>query len=150
MLNAQPTLFLLDAIETAIAGLATGTPPSVWKVGLFTGTPTLSEDTVLSDLTEPAFTGYARVAMTPGTIRRDAAGNVILPLGKASFQPTADPVGTITVTGVFVVIDTDLIVAEFLDAPWLVVNTGSAIDIIEEIYVTNGSYYGGVCTTCRS
>lgn len=148
-LNMQPTQFLLDAIEAAIAALAVA-PTTDWKLGLFTNTPTLTLDTVLADLTEPVYTGYARGQLTPGTVRQDGAGNVVLPLGKASFQPTVDPVSTITVNGVFLMCGTDLIGAEFLDAPWIITSTGSALDVIEEVYVSNARMYGGVCTTCRT
>lgn len=146
MLKGQPTLALLNAIEAAIAAIPVG--PATYELVLFTGNPTLTENTVLSDLTQPTYTGYASVPLTAGTVRRDGAGNVILPLGTATFQPTADPPSTITVTGVGIITGTTLYLAEYLDVPWVITSDLDALDVVVEWVVTNGAYYGAVCTVC--
>jgi hypothetical protein len=147
MLAAVPTkATFLDAIATAIETLGT----TDLKIGLFTGSPTLSPDTVLADLTQPTFTEYALVAATIGTRRSDANGDIILPLGLATFQPTGGTSLPQTVTGVFVqaAASPKLWLAEVLDTPWIVQDTGSALDVVFEIYIPGGEVWGGVCTTC--
>ncbi len=149
MLAAQPTTAVLDVLADAFEAAAT----TDLKMGLFTGDPTLTFATVLANLTPPAFTGYAQVAMTIGARRGNANGDIIIPLGMASFQPTAPVSPTETVTGAFILLDDTpdvLYFAEMLDTPWVVVDEGSALDVIWEVYIKADPVYGGVCTTCST
>jgi hypothetical protein len=137
---------MLDTIATALAtSLATA------KLGLWTNTPTLSSSTLLADLTEPTFTGYAQVSLTTGARRSDAAGDQIIPMGTATFQPTATPTPAQTVKGVMLVAGTPsavLWMAEYLDNPYTFAATTDALDIIYDVYVRAGTNWGGICTTC--
>jgi len=147
MLAATPTTVFLDVIADAIEAAAADDI----NIGLFTGAPTLSPATVLGDLTAPTFTGYAVVNVPFGTRRGNANGDIILPLPAASFQPTNTTNLPQTVTGVYLGAEgtpDTLWMAELLEEPWEVVSSGSALDVIMEIYVKADPNYGGYCTVC--
>jgi len=148
MLAATPTTPFLDVIADAIVAAA----PDDVNVGLFTGNPTLSPSTVLGDLTPPTFTGYAKVNVAFGTRRSNANGDLILPIPAASFQPSNNTDLPQTVTGISIDMEDAggdvLWLAELLEEPWEVVTSGSALDVICEIYVRADPQYGGYCTTC--
>jgi len=148
-LAATPTTQFLDRLATALeTAYATNL-----KVGLFIGSPTLGPDLVLADLTEPGFTGYARAAVTLGTRRGNANGDIILPIASVTFQPTVDPVSEIIVTGWFLAEGASPTIpelAEYLDVPWVVDSTINALDINEEIYIRADPNYGGYCSTCTT
>jgi len=149
MLAATPTTAFLDVIADALeAALA-----SDMNFGLFTGTPTLQPSMVIGDLPAPTFTGYAKVNVAAGTRRGNANGDIIIPFPAVTFQPTNTTDLPQTVTGSYAEAEgtpDTLWLAEFLDEPWEVVDTGSALDIIWEIYVRADSVYGGICTTCST
>ena len=148
-LAATPTHQFLDRLATALeTAYATNL-----KVGLFIGSPTLGPDLTIADLTEPGFTGYARQAATVGTRRGNANGDIILPLGTQTFQPSADPASEIIVTGWFLAEGTTPTIpemAEYLDVPWVVDSTLNALDINEELYIRADPNYGGYCSTCTT
>lgn len=148
-LAATPSTGFLDRLATALeTAYATNL-----KVGLFTGTPTLGPDMLLSDFVEPVFTGYARAAVSLGTRRGNANGDIILPIASQTFQPTADPATPQVVTGWFLAegaSPTTPELAEFLDEPYTFASTADAMDIIEEIYIKADPVYGGYCTVCTS
>lgn len=155
MLSAQPSAAFLDILATAVEDAITGA--TAVHVGLFTAVAggTITEDTVLADLTLPTFAGYAPlVVAAAGSRRSDAAGDIILPMGTATFQPSGAVSPNQTAIGVYVSADTDLWLAElFTDADgnpvtFTFAEATDALDVIEEIYVRNGTIYGGICTTC--
>jgi len=151
MLSASPSALFQGVIADAIEADAAADI----NIGVFTGTPTLTPATLLADLTAlaPAYTGYAIVNNPFGTRRSNANGDIILPVGAATFQPTNDTGLPLTVTGSYLGREGTpdvLWLAEFLDEPWEVVNSGSALDIIWEVYVKADSIYGGICTTCST
>jgi len=145
---ANPTSTFLDILATAIETAGA----SNLKVGLFTGSPTLGPDTVLSDLTEPTYTGYARQTVTIGTRRGNANGDIILPLDPLTFAPTADVSPAQTITGYFICQGASpaLWLAELLDQPWTVTSALDFLTLILEILVSADPVYGGVCTVCSS
>jgi len=145
-LAAQPSAVFLDDVADAIEA-ALDDP----VCGLFTSPDALQPTTVYADLVQPTYTGYSRVAMTVGTRRYNANGDQIIPLGMASFQPTANPAEPITVVGSFIGNTTAtpvLELSELLDEPWVVTDTGSALDVVWEIYVKADPNWGGICTSC--
>lgn len=147
MLSMQPTLFFVDLVADAIEAAITG--GTVKVAGLFTNDPsTLNKDTVLADLTEPTFTGYARVAVAVGTRRTNVNGDQISPLGKQTFQPTATPASPQTVNGWFLEVDGDLYGWDAFTSPFTFTTTGDALDVISEIITRCDTIWGGVCTTC--
>lgn len=151
MLSASPTTIFLEVIADAIEADAAADI----NIGLFTGAPTLTPATTLATLVAlaPGFTGYAIVNNPFGARRGNANGDVILPVGAATFQPSDDTNLPITVTGSYLGREGSpdvLWLAEFLDEPWEVVSAGSALDVIWEIYVKADSIYGGICTTCST
>lgn len=151
MLAAVPSATFLDVVADAIVA---GAPDDV-NVGLFTGAPTLTPSTVLATLTAlaPTYTGYAVVNAAFGTRRGNANGDIILPIPAATFQPSDNTNLPQTVTGVYVSMEgtPDLLwMSELLDEPWEVVSSGSALDVIMEVYVKADENWGGVCTTCAT
>jgi hypothetical protein len=150
MLSGQPTFAFLDAIATAIETLFGS--PAVMKVGLFTGAPTLDTTTTLSALVAlaPGFTGYAAATVTAHTRRSNGNVDQIIPMGTASFQPTAPVVSPVIVTGVYLADATDLYLAELLTddngvaSPFAFNSEGDALDVIYEVFVRNATIYGGV------
>lgn len=149
MLSGNPTTDFLDILATAIETAGA----SDLFVGLFTGSPTLGPDTVLADLPVPAYTGYARAAVTLGTRRGNANGDIIIPIAAVTFQPTNDTGLPITVTGWYLAQGAGtptLWMAELLDEPWEVQSSLSALDINEELYIRSDPNYGGYCSTCST
>ena len=151
MLAAQMSDYALAQIEAA---LRTAPLPSM-KMGLFTGNPSLTNATVLADLTAlaPTFTGYALATIALGSVRRDALGNYIDPFAAATFQPTAPSVGLpVQLTGYFVQVTVTAVdhlwAAEFLDAPVTLTDEFSALTITYELFIKNLRSWGGVCSVC--
>lgn len=148
-LAAQPSHTFLDILATA---LETAGATNL-KIGLFTNSPSLTPTLLLSGLTEPVYTTYARQAGTIGSRRSNANGDIILPIGSVTFQPTADPASPITVNGYFLTqgsSPTAPWLTEYFDTPWIIENAGSALDLILEIYIRADPDYGGVCTVCTT
>jgi len=151
MLAAVPSSIFLDVVADAIEADAADDI----NIGLFTGAPTLSPATTLATLVAlaPTFTGYAVVNVPFSARRGNANGDIILPLPAASFQPS-DNVGLpITVTGFYIGREGTpdvLWLSEMLDEEWEVTSSGSALDVISEIYVKADENWGGICTTCST
>lgn len=61
--NKLLSRLLKNAITSVTSGDFAGVLVGA-KVGLFTGSPTIGQDTVLADLTEPTYPGYAKQAIT--------------------------------------------------------------------------------------
>jgi len=149
MLSAYPTAAFLDILADAITTEA-GTD---LVAGLFTNEPDLGPGTLIRDLDAPTYTGYALVPLTVGTRRGNANGDIIIPLGTATFQPTNNTNLPQTVKGVYLALDGTpdvLWLAEMLDTPYQFLTSASALDIILEIYVRADQLYGMVCTTCEA
>jgi len=98
MLSAFPTDAFLDILATAVE--TEGAADLV--AGLFTGEPELGPGTVLADLDQPTYTGYAAQAVTIGSRRENGNGDIILPLGTMTFQPTNNTALPQTATGVWI------------------------------------------------
>lgn len=80
---------------TAVAGKLNGV-----KIGLYTNNVTWNKNTVLTDVTECTFTGYAKVAVTWTTPFRATDGTYRVSSGLNVFQPTA--ASTETAVGYFI------------------------------------------------
>lgn len=141
------------AAHAAIPITFEGPPPiTSLLVGLFTNTPALSPDTVLADLVEPTYTGYARVPVAIGSRRSNSNEDVIEPVGSASFQPTDDVGLPQTANGVFlagtiggVVV---LLLFENFDAAFNFNTHLNGLTINLDLFFRNGPYWGGICSTC--
>lgn len=151
MLAAQMSDKALDLIVGYVLAGALATP----NMGLFTGAPALSASTVLADLAalEPTFTGYARTAITPGALRRNANNDYIIPYSAPTFQPSAPTVGLpVTVTGYFVEIVISTVhylwAAELFDSSYTFVDPLSALSPTYDFYIPNQRVYGGACSVC--
>jgi hypothetical protein len=151
--NAANTATLSGNAGVTATGSWTFSPPAnplPLSVGLFTGAPTLTIDTVYADLTQPTYAGYATQSATIGALRGDAAGDIIIPLGTSTWQPTGAVSPEQTITGFFVFqpgTDT-LLFSEILAAPWVAAGPLSALDVNDDIYIPADSVYGGICSTC--
>lgn len=104
------------------------------KLGLFTNTPSITPTTVLADLTEATFDGYARVTLTTwGAAFLDPNGN---------YADSVAPTGTFTLTGTTVletitgvfVLDKDNVYmgAELLPTPIPLTSTGQQIVVVAQ------------------
>lgn len=112
------------ALDLLTQDVAAAPDPTVLvgaKMGVFINEPELTLDTVLADLTQPAFTGYAlSAAITWGTPGFEEAGPRAVVLGDLkTFRATAAPDPGVTVRGWFVVdaAGTGLLAAAMLDVP---------------------------------
>lgn len=153
--NAAHTLTLSGNAGFTGAEAITVTPPSnpiPLQVGLFMGSPSLTVNTVYSDLTQPTFTGYALIDVVFNTVRGDAAGDVIIPFEAVTFQPTGAVAPEQVCTGFFVIQPgtNTLLFAEFLPNPQTFASPANALDVIDEIYIPAATVYGGICTTCST
>ncbi len=112
-------------------------------VMLFTNTPQLSPDSVLADLTETVYTGYARQAV--GAVQAayiGASGNPTQNAPLLQFQPTGTAVGEV-IMGVALVsaaINGTLLAAEMLPDPLPMRKTTDNITVLVqlELDATNG------------
>jgi hypothetical protein len=131
----------------------TFTPPSnplLIDVGLFSAVDSLTVDTVYADLTQMTYPGYALQAATLGAIRSDAQGDIILPLGTSTWQPTGVVDPEQVAVGFFVVIHgtNQLLFAEMLTTAKSFAGPLDALDVVDEIYIPADTVWGGVCATC--
>jgi len=148
MLLAQVTDAFLSTINTALRGGILATP----DMGLFINTPTLTVDSLLADLTEPTYTGYARAALVLEAVRKDLLGSYIQPFASALFQPTNNTNLPEQINGYFVMatiaaVDT-LLYAEYFDSPEVLSTSASGISVIFDGYVKNLLTWGGYCAVC--
>lgn len=117
------------------------------KVLLFTD-PALTPgpDTVLADLTEPAYTGYARVALTWGAPHVEDGPTYEVSTGLSEFAPT-DNLGTPAVVYGYGVVDstaspnTLLLFAELFPAPISLATTDDYLGIVNQFRI-GGAEYG--------
>lgn len=148
MINGQPTDYLLDAIWTWLSATFLATP----KGGLYTNNPTLTRGTLLSDLTQPTFAGYAEVALVPEALVIDAQGNYILKFETVTFQPSGAVTPNQTATGCYIVNTvsaTDhLVLAGSLIAPFTFAVATDGLDIQFEMVIPNALIYALTCTSC--
>lgn len=118
------------------------------KALLFTNNPALSDATLLADLTEPTYTGYARQTITIKAARKDATGNRLLDFGLQTWQPSADPVAPVIVIGYAVLWDAagtpKLLQSEKFAAPQTLAAALSAFDTNVIFKLPNSLTYGGL------
>lgn len=148
---AQVTDAFLSAIDDALRSAVMLLP----KMGLFTGNPSLSNLTVLADLTAlaPGFTGYALTTATMRAKRRNAAGSYIQGYLTGHFQPSAPVTGLpAIVTGYFMqatITAVDILMfAERFDTPFTFIDQFSALDVNVDGMDINATVWGGLCATC--
>jgi hypothetical protein len=121
---------------------------SAWTIGLYQGAPTLSKDTILSNLTQPSWAGYA--VATPGVpaLQQAPNGDLLITWAAAVFQPSGAVSPTAVATGVFVsatisAADT-LLLAMPLQTPKSFASALDALTVIVQTVVPNASVYGGL------
>lgn len=146
MVPMQPSLAFLTAmfdIFTAAADVM-----SLWKIGLFTGAPALGINTVLADLTQPTFTGYALAAATAGAISQNANGDILLNWGSFLFQPTAPVTPAQIVTGCFlqatISASATLLLSGFFPAPTTFASALDSLQANVQGAFPNAKIYGGI------
>ncbi len=146
LVNGVPTkaflMALFDIIEAAADVL------SAWKIGLYEGSPVLSRATVLSDLTQPTWAGYALVAETPPVIEESAGGDLVITWPAALFQPSGSVSPTAQATGWFlqatISATPTLLMAGPLATPKSFAGAGDAVTIIAQTVLPNQLVYGGL------
>jgi hypothetical protein len=122
-------------------------------MGLITDVPGgLSAQTVLADITQPTFTGYALVALTPAAARKNANGDYVIAFNSAVFQPSAPVSPAEVAIGYFVqntitAVDS-LLFAELFDNPFTFNVATDALGVNYDIYVRNLLSWGGLCSLC--
>jgi hypothetical protein len=120
------TAGLLAMLANLIAGCLEGA-----KVGLFTGTPTLSLNSQISDFAEPLYTGYARKPITWNPVFVNSGGQVQVDSGLMQFQPSSGTPSDL-VTGFFVTdsAGTTLLFAGVLATPVSFVSAKDAVPVV--------------------
>jgi hypothetical protein len=88
--------------EAALAALIAAAPilGNTLKAGLFTNIPVISKTTVLGDLTEATYPGYARQLVVMGPVYRDPANGIASNSNLLNWQQVGVPVATI-IRGIF-------------------------------------------------
>jgi hypothetical protein len=136
-----------DKFLTLVDGYLRAGDLATPSMGLFTNTPTLSKGSLLADLVEPTYTGYARVALTLQAARRNANGDCIQGYDSAHFQPTAATLLPQSALGYFIVVTITavdyLLYAEFFDSPADFIAATSGLDILFEGLCQNEKIWGG-------
>lgn len=125
---------LADVLAFATTAGATATDPLLVgaKVGLFTGSPNLTVDTVIGDLTEPTFGGYAQKNLgTLSTQYVDDEGTEQRDSALLTWAPS-DASASSLVTGWFLTDagGTEFLGGEFLDTPKLMADTSDHLPIV--------------------
>ena len=151
--NVGHTATLSQAVVTGHAATPltfTPAPPLSLKVGLFMGEPSLTVETLYADLAQPTYPGYATQTPVLGAVRGNAAGDVIVPLGTTTWQPTGAVSPEQVITGFFVALAGPnlLLFAEMLPSPKAFTGPLDALDINDEVYFPAEAVYGGICTVC--
>jgi len=115
------------------------------KMVLFTNTPTLNKMTVLADLTQPTYAGYAEQTMTWSATRRNALNQICTQATLVSWTMSDDLTPT-TVLGYGITdsAGTALLAAEMFPSPVALVDTLSALGVISEWVAANAA--PGQCT----
>jgi hypothetical protein len=146
MVPAQVTSSFLEALFDILE--ANADVLSVWKIGLFTGNPALSVDTVLADLIQPTFTGYLLVSETPPALEVSPNGDRLITWPTALFQPSAPVSPTETVTGWFlqatISATPTLLMGGFLQTPKQFAVVTDALTVIAQTILPNSLVYGGL------
>jgi hypothetical protein len=116
--NVMTDYFFAQAIGNLKAAVAALGVLNGAKLGLFTNTPPLGQTTVIADLTEPTFAGYAQQAVTWSGAFQQPDFSWATQGGLYTFQSTNDLTPTV-VTGCFVVDGggTHLLFAELFATP---------------------------------
>jgi hypothetical protein len=132
------TVGLVKAIVAAMVA-ATGAkgPLNDAHVGLFTGQPSLDPGTVVGDLVEPTYAGYARQALDPAaweppSVQTD--GSVAtMNCGCIHFRMT-DNLAPTSITGVFLADAAgpggNLLASGALDSPYALIATDQSFDVL--------------------
>lgn len=147
---AQPSDKFLSLLDTAIRATPFLILPQMGLIKTLAGG--LSAATVLADITQPSFAGYALEALTPTATRKNGVGDYVIGFNSAVFQPS----GTVTpgeaVIGYFVqdtVTAVDhLLFAEIFDTPFTFNLATDALALQYDIYVRNLLSWGGLCSIC--
>jgi len=129
-------------LKKAVSVMGSGTPWSNAKVGLFTNSTGITFATVLADLTEPTFAGYARAVLSNLNAGpyAEADGNGWYAIsGVIGWNPSADPASPETCYGFFVVDNagTNLLAAGLFPAPF---TFRTAADLLTAILLLRGSF----------
>ena len=128
------------AIEQLQASIAATGPLDGALLGIFTNNITPTNATVLSDLTEATFVGYARQALVLSVPGRDQNGNIGCFSTRLIWQETTTPV-TVQCFGVFLVDSTGLILygVELFGAPITLNNLLDYIATVSEFLGNNNN-----------
>jgi hypothetical protein len=124
------TLLVGAALEHVVSGSYSGPLYGV-QMGLIVGSFAPTKTSVLTDITQPIYTGYALQATTFAPASRDANGNISTLSGLILWQMTNNTNPTL-VTGWFLVDSggTHLLMAEMLDTPFSLVDTLSVLGLV--------------------
>lgn len=115
---------------------------------LFTNSPPLGLATVLADLVQPTFGGYAPVTITWADAWQDANGDIILQSQALFFQPTTTANLPLVIFGAAImapvgVVDT-LKLAAMLDTPFTFEGILDALTLLFRVRSANGQIWGSV------
>lgn len=149
MLSAQPSGLSLDIMADALQDILE-TVGHLGQIGVFTGSPTISKDTLLADLVAlaPTYSSYAEQDFVPQARRHNGAGDRIIPGTPVVFQRGGgDTGGPDTITGYYVSIwDGAAMVlhaCELLPAPVTLTDEFDALPLDINLMFKNLPVYGG-------
>lgn len=140
-MNVMTDYFFKNAIlNLKIAAAGVGVLNAA-KLGLFTNTPPLSQTTVIGDLTEPTFAGYAQQAVTWSAPFEQPDFSWATQGGLYTFQATDDLTPTV-VTGCFLVDTggTHLIFAELFAVPVNLPSSAQACLVSPQVAAGNSTW----------
>lgn len=147
-MQVPTSAFFKGAAANVVASVAALGILNAAKVGLFTNTPPLTENTVLADLTQPTFAGYALQAITWSAPFQQPDGSWACQGGLYTFQATDDLTPTV-VTGVFVVsgAGTVLYLAEMANPPVNLPTSAQAMLVSPQIALGNNGWGANTIVT---
>jgi len=135
-----------DAVVVATqAAAGVAGPLNASKMILFTNSPGLNKNTVVADLTQPTYAGYAAAALTWSGAIRNAMNRISTRTGLVPWV-MGDNLTPTTVNGYGITdsAGTHLLAAEYLPTPVGLVDTLSFLGIVSEWISDNAS--PGQCT----
>jgi hypothetical protein len=134
-------LFDTDIVVVATqAAAGVAGPLNASKMILFTNTPGLNKSSVLADLTQPTYTGYAAQALTWSVPIRNAMNRIATHTGLLSWV-MGDALTPTTVNGYGITdtAGTHLLAAEYFPTPVGLVDTLSFLGVVSEWISDNAS-----------
>lgn len=109
--------------------VGTGGPADAGVLKLFINNPSITEDSVVADFTEPTFTGYAEIsALAFGAVYQGPSGQLLATAPGGLFQRTGGAISEVA-NGYFIVdtAETGFVYAAYFDTPVSFAEVGDGV-----------------------